>query len=254
MSKILRELHVEKQIARHMQQWERHREEWQSQAHSSLRPSAKPAAKPFGAYISISREMGSSGDALAIAIAKKLQWQLFDREILEAIASRTHVREELVARFDERLQGGLDTYMRNLFTNQVLDNTQYLYHLTRVLLGIAHYGEAVIVGRGAHLILPAEYGVRVRVVAPLAARIQRLMHEHGYAEKRAAQMLVEQDKKQREFLERHFHSKLDDSRAYDLVLNAENFPLATSTALVLRLAEAKLKIPISGHGDQEGRD
>jgi cytidylate kinase len=188
--------------------------------------------------------MGSMGNALAAALAEKLHWQLYDREILEAIASRTHVREELVARFDEHLQSGLDTYMRNLFTNQILDNSQYLYHLTRVLLGIAQFGEAVIVGRGAHLILPAESGVRVRVVAPHAARVRWFMHEQGCAEKHATRLIAEHDKEQREFLLRHFHIAPDDPRAYDVVLNAGTVTLETATAMVVRLAEEKLKIAL----------
>ncbi len=243
MSKIFREIPVEKQIARHMQWSERCREEGQRQGTPALRA---PGRK-LGPYISISREVGSSGNALAVALAEKLHWQLYDREILEAIASRTHVREELVARFDEHVQSELDTYLRNLFTNQILDNTQYLYHLTQGLLSIAQCGEAVIVGRGAHLILPAESGVRVRIVAPLAARVQRFMQEHRCVEKRAVQLLAELDQAQKKFLERHFHSKPDDPCAYDVVINAENFALETAIALVTQLAEAKLKIFFAGH-------
>jgi cytidylate kinase len=225
MSKIFREIHIEKQIARHMQRWEQRREERRSQ----VQPSLRRPAEPFGPYISISREVGSGGNELAAALAEKLHWHLYDREILEAIASR-------------------------IFTNQILDNTQYLHHLTRVLLSIAQYGEAVIVGRGAHLILPAESGVRVRIVAPLTARIQRFMQQHGCVEKRAAELLAERDKDQSEFLQRHFRSKPDDPRAYDVVLNAENLSVTTAATLITTLAEEKLKISLSSRRDMDVQD
>lgn len=241
MSKIFREIPVEKQIARHMQWWERRRDEWQQQG----RPAPRPAAKPLGPYVSVSRELGSAGNELAAALAAKLGWQLYDREILEAIASRSHVREELVARFDEHVQSALDTYLRNLFTNQILDNTQYLHHLTQVLLGIAQYGEAVIVGRGAHLLLPAACGLRVRVVASWETRKKRVMQELGCDEKRAQQELASHDKEQQDFLEKHFRSQPNDPRAYDVVINTDKLEIAAAADLVARLAQAKLKITLT---------
>jgi len=236
MSKILREIPVEKQIARHMQRWERRREEWQRQ----WQPSLRPAPKLGGPYISFSRELGSGGNELAAAVAAKMKWQLYDRAIIEAIATRTHVREELVARFDEHVQSAFDTYMRNLFTHQVLDSTQYLHHLTKVLLSVAQYGEAVIVGRGAHLILPPRGGLRVRVTAPWEMRMQRMREERGGDERRAAKALAAHDREQREFLQRHFNCQPDDVRTYDIVINLGHLSLEIATNMVAQLAEAKL--------------
>ncbi len=237
MSKILRDIPIEKQIAKHMQWWERRREEWQRQATPSLR---KPLQR-LGPYISIARELASGGTEISQRVAEKLGWQYFDREIIEAIAGRAHLREELVARFDEHVQNELDTYLRNLFTMQMLNNTQYLHHLTQVLLGIARYGDAVILGRGANFILPPEGGLRVRVVAPMEARVRRLMQEKGYNEKTAAQEIAEQDKERRDFLQHHFRCKQDDPCAYDVVINTGYIDLETATDFVIKLAETKLK-------------
>jgi cytidylate kinase len=241
MSKILRDIPIERQIAKHIQWWEARREEWNRQARPSLR---KPSKKP-GPYISFSREHGSGGMEISWLVAEKLGWQHFDREIIESIAGRTHVREELVARFDEHIQGELQTYLYNLFTNQLLNNTQYLYHLTRVLTAIAHFGNAVIVGRGANLILPPEAGLRVRVVAPLPIRLKRLMDERGCDETSAAQEISKQDAEQRAFLNHHFRCKPDEPSAYDVVINTGYLALEAAVDFIIQLAEAKLKTTLT---------
>ncbi len=237
MSKILRDIPIEKQITRHMQRWEMARAEWARQAQAAQQP---PPGK-FGPYITISREYGSGGTELSQLLAEKFGWRVFDREIIEAIAGRTHAREELVARFDEHRQNAMDTYLRNLLTGQRFDNTQYLYHLSQVLLSLAHDGKAVILGRGANFILPPEAGVRVRVTAPLPLRCLRVMHELGCDEKKALQEINRRDKERRDFLQRQFHVQVDDACAYDVTINTAQIEMAAAADLLIRLVEAKLK-------------
>lgn len=212
MSKLLRDIPVEKQIAKHMQWFERKRAERQEQTSGAR-------ATPLGPYVAISRELGSAGEAVAHLLAEQLHWPVFDREIIEAIAAKTHVREELVAQFDEHVRSALDTYLQNLYTGRLFDASKYLYHLSQVLLGIVQYGQAVILGRGANLILPGARGVRARLVAPREVRVQNLMREHRLVEKQALQMLEAHDREQRDFFQRYFHSQPDEACAYDVIIN-----------------------------------
>ena len=237
MTKILHDIPLEKQIAKHMKWWETRREEWQRQTTSSL----LPPERKLGPYICFSRELASGGAEISRQVAENLSWQHYDREIIEAIAGKSHVREELVSRFDEQIQNAMDTYLQNLVTKQLLDNTHYLHHLTQVLLGIAQYGNAVILGRGANFILPPEAGLRVRVVAPLELRCQRLMQWKGYDEKNAKLQIATQDKERHDFLQYHFRCKLDDPCAYDVVINTGHFSVAQAAAMVVQLAQAKLQ-------------
>lgn len=238
MSKILHDIPLEKQIAKHMQWWEKQRFEWQNQ---KAAPARQPPKK-LGPYISISRELGSGGLEISQRLAEKLGWLHYDREIIEAIAAQSHVREELVARFDEHIQNELDTYLQNLFTKQLLDNTHYLHHLTRVLVGIAQYGNAVILGRGANFILPPERGLRIRVVAPLEVRQQRLAQMQGYDEKQALHEIAQRDKQRNEFFSHHFRCKPNDPCAYDVVINTGQIGIEAATDFIVRMAENKLQV------------
>lgn len=212
MSKLLRDIPVEKQIAKHMQWFERKRAEQQTTPVRTQAWSAQP-------YVAISRELGSGGDVIAQRLAEQLGCPLFDREIIEAIAEKTHVREELVAQFDERMRSAFDTYLQNLYTGRLFDASKYLYHLSQVLLGIVQCGRAVILGRGANFILPEAKGLRVRLVAPREVRVKNLMRERALVEKEALQLIVKFDGEQRAFFQRFFHAAPDDPCAHDVIVN-----------------------------------
>lgn len=236
MSKILRDIPIAKQITKHMHTWELKRAEFERQAAPSLRAQSEK----IGPYITVSRERGSGGTEISQRLAEKLGWQLFDRNLIEAIAGRTHARAELVERFDEHCQSATDTYLRNLFTGQRFDNTQYVRHLWQVLMALARRGQAVILGRGANFVLPAEAGLRVRVTAPFELRCRRVMQELNCDEKKALLEVNAQDKGRRDFLQHHFHVRADDICAYDLVINTAHLEVEAAAALVIGMAEAKL--------------
>lgn len=236
MRKILQDIPLEKQIAKYMKWWEARREEWRLHPASSL----QPTARKLGPYISLSRELASGGAEISRRVAKKLDWQHYDREIIEAIAGKTHVREELVSRFDEQVQNAMETYLRNLCTKQLLDNTHYLHHLTQVLVGIAQYGNAVILGRGANFILPAATGLQVRVVAPFELRRQRLMEWKSESAKNAELQIATQDKERRDFLQYHFRCNPDDPCVYDVVVNTGHTGIEAAADMIVQMARTKL--------------
>jgi cytidylate kinase len=117
----------------------------------------------------------------------------------------------------------------------------YAEHLRRTVEEIARLGGAVILGRGAHLILPAGQALRVFVVAPLAARVAAVAARHGVAEHEAERRIRETEAERRAFLRRYFHADLGDPSSYDLILNTGQLGVAgAADAVVACLARAPL--------------
>ena len=212
MSRILRDIPIEKQLAKHARWWEMQRAVRQQPQAARTIPQLKPV-------ICISRQHGSGGSEIAREVATQLDYQFCDRELLEAIATRSRVRQELVAQFDEHVRGALDTYLNNLFTGHIFDNTKYMHRLTQVVLGVAQYGSAVIVGRGANFIIAPERCLRVRIVAPLPERVAFVTDHYGSSCEQALCEVTRHDREQRAFIDHHFHREIDDPLAYDLVVN-----------------------------------
>jgi cytidylate kinase len=95
----------------------------------------------------------------------------------------------------------------------------YREHLVRVVGAIATHGRAVILGRGAHLILDPHRALRVLVAAPLAARVREVAHRCGLSEREARAMIQRVERERNGFLAQHFRAEAGDVTTFDLVVN-----------------------------------
>ena len=98
---------------------------------------------------------------------------------------------------------------------------------------VARGGMAVILGRGAPFILPPEQALRVLVVAPTPARVERLVKAHGLSTEEAARRLEQEDQDRLAFLRHQFGVEPDDPRLYDLVVNTGTLSIDAAAALVV---------------------
>jgi len=156
--------------------------------------------------IAMSRQPGALGDAVAQGLAKQLGLDLFDRELIHQMAESAQLSERVVSALDEKDRSLLTDWLTSLATDSYLSPYGYLYHLNRVVGAIARHGGAIILGRGAHLILRPGEGLRVLVVAPLEARIATMAAANGISEREAKQRIAAEEAARRAFLMKHFHA------------------------------------------------
>jgi cytidylate kinase len=187
-----------------------------------------------GPWITVSKQWGSGGVELAQRIGEEMDWQVFDREILIAIAKNTKMRETVLSRMDERAIGAFNDYIVQLLVPSDPGQLTFLREMVRVIWGIAKQGNAVIVGRGANLFLDPQYGLRVRVMAPLEFRLARLP---GKTKKE----VLEYDASQVSFIQRVYGRRIDDPEGYDLVLNMESIDFETGVDIVMAALRKKLQ-------------
>jgi len=169
--------------------------------------------------VTVSRQHGAGGAEVARTLAKELGLDLFDREIIQRIADSAHLSERVVSSLDEKDRELLADWLSALSSRGYLSPMEYRYHLTRVVGAVAHHGGAVILGRGAHLILGQGEALRVLVVAPLEARVRAVMDREGLGERDARQRIVTVEADRKAFLMKHFHADFADPTTFDLVVN-----------------------------------
>ena len=160
--------------------------------------------------MTVSRQHGAGGAEVARTLAAELGLDLFDREIIQRIAESTHLSERVVSSLDEKDRELLADWLSALSSRSYLSPMEYRYHLSRVVGAVAHHGGAVILGRGAHLILGQGEALRVLVVAPLEARVRAVMEREGLAEREARQRIVTVEADRKAFLMKHFHADFAD--------------------------------------------
>ncbi len=169
--------------------------------------------------VTVSRQHGAGGAEVARRLAGDLHLDLFDREIIQQIAESAHLSERVVSSLDEKDRELLTDWLAALSSRSYLSPVEYRFHLSRVVGAVAHHGGAVILGRGAHLILGQGEALRVLVVAPLEPRVRAVMEREGLAEREARHRIVSVEADRKAFLMKHFHAELADPITFDLVVN-----------------------------------
>ena len=175
--------------------------------------------EPARPVVTVSRQHGAGGGEIARRVAEELGCDLFDREILQQIAESTHLSERVVSALDEKDRELLTDWLGAISSRSYLSPVEYRYHLTRVVGALAHHGGAVIVGRGAHLILGQGEALRVLAVAPIEVRLRTVMEREGLDERDARRRILTVEAERKAFLMKHFHADFGDPTTFDVVVN-----------------------------------
>ncbi len=188
--------------------------------------------------ITVARQHGALGTDLARRLAEELKFDLFDREIIHRIAESSHLGERVVASLDEKNRELLIDWLAAAASRDYLSPVEYRYHLTRVIGAIAHQGGAVILGRGAHLILGPGEALRVLVVAPLDFRVRNVMEREALADREARRRILEVEADRRAFLIKHFHADFAVPADFDVLVNPAVLGIEGSVRVVLTALSA----------------
>jgi hypothetical protein len=207
-------------------------------------PQANIDEVQYGPCVLLSRQCGSAGDEVARLVGERLRWQVFDRQIVEQIAERTHVRNQLVESVDEHVRSRWRRLLHPIREREGLSPDAYLYHLHEIVLALGHRGYVVLEGRGAQFLLPGACAVRVRVVEPLADRVRRTSSTRHLSIDEATQFVQKCEKHRTEFIQKSFHQDTTAPLNYDLVLNTGYLRVEEAAAAVLAAVEKKLGIKV----------
>ncbi|MCA9667506.1 MAG: cytidylate kinase-like family protein [Myxococcales bacterium] len=189
---------------------------------------------PRWPVITVSRAYGSRGGELAARVADKLGFELWDRRIVEAIASSASLRRHVVESLDDKVPGRA-VWLSERFERGYFSRDDYLSHLAAVIDAIARHGRAVILGRGAHMMIAPANALRVRVTAALEPRVAWIARHEGLSMEDARARALRIDAERRAFAEHHFGVELDDPAYFDLVLSTDVLSLERAVELVIDL-------------------
>lgn len=193
-----------------------------------------------GPWVSFSRQIGAGGARIARLVGSSLGWEVYDQEILVAIAEHTHTREAILARLDSEEIGPFRDYVSQMIVPGDLSRAGFLRELVEVVWSIARQGHAVMLGRGANWFLDGKYGLRVRVVAPVERRVEVISKDRDVSLDEARELVARHDEQRRTFVRTTFSRDVDDPVGYDLVLNTGEMGADNATAVTLAALRLKL--------------
>lgn len=193
-----------------------------------------------GPWVSFSKQLGADATTIARALRDQLGWQIYDKEIVEAIAKETHVRERILSRLDEHAIGRFNDLLTQLLVPDHPGQITYLLEMGRVIWALARQGHVILLGRGANWFLDSHYGLRVRAIAPTELRIRRIAEREKIGLKEAERKVRAADASRAAFIRQVYHRDIDDPLGYDLVVNTGTLDPAAAAAAVFAALKQKL--------------
>ncbi len=189
--------------------------------------------------ITLSNAIGSNGIAVAQKIGEILHIPVYDREIVEHIATTKKVRVEAVESLDERALGAVDDYLVNLFRERNFDEGDYMQALTRTIASLWAHGSCVFIGRGASHIISRRYCLAVRTVAPWKHRVRRVENLFNMTKVQAEAEVKRVDAEREHFVRRLFKVGIEDPLSYDLMVNTAGLSTLASANLIISAFQQK---------------
>jgi len=190
--------------------------------------------------ITVSMEPGSGGSIIAARIAERLKFDYFHRDIVEKIAKTAKIRGAVVNSLEKERLTGVKDFISSLVEDQYIHPDTYLRHLLVVISTIAKHGRAVIVGRGANFILPAEDIFAVRVIAPLEKRIHAVALAHRAPTEEAKRRVIRRESRRKAFVRHSFNADISDPIHYDLTINTAKMSIDSAVEAVIAAVMAKV--------------
>jgi len=190
--------------------------------------------------ITVAMEPGSGGSLIAQKIAEQLGFDYFHRDIVQQIAKTAKIRSTVVNSLEKERLSGVKDFISSLMEDQYIHPDTYLKHLLVVISTIAKHGRAVIVGRGANFILPAEDIFAVRVIAPLQKRIREVALTHRVTTEMAKRRVIQRESKRKAFIRHSFNADISDPIHYDLTINTGKMSIESAVEAVIGAVMARL--------------
>lgn len=191
--------------------------------------------------ITISRQAGSGGHALAAKLAELLKaqepqgsppWAVFDRNLVQRVLEDNHLPARL-ARFmpEDRVLQITDT-MDELFG---LHPPSWILvrKTSETILHLAELGHVILIGRGANVITSKlAHVLHVRLVGSLEKRVRRLQELNAINPKEALKLAGNEDLARRRYLKQYFSKDIEDPLLYHMVLNTDSVSVEEAAQMI----------------------
>ncbi|MCQ2587739.1 MAG: cytidylate kinase-like family protein [Treponema sp.] len=164
------------------------------------------------AIITLSRQVGARGDEVALEIEKKLGYTFITRKDVEKRIVELGFPESKMPKYDERKPG--------FFASMAKDRDLYINLTHYAMLEAATKNNTIFIGRGSFALFH-QYAnnISARIVADEKTRIDRLMQEKDWSEKKALQRITESDANRLGFHKNFYNVDVSNPENYHLVVN-----------------------------------
>jgi CMP/dCMP kinase len=200
--------------------------------------------------ITVSRQFGAGGSELARKLGERLDWPVLDDEVACRCAQRLQIETSAV----ERLREHSPTLLARLTAALLVAPPEAPGIDTSDLLRIDAIAEAalasiteaaqtlplIVVGFGTQCIFANRAdALHVRLIAPLATRVDRLRARFGWDASNATAQVRRMDEERRRYVQRYFHRDVNDPLLYDVQINTGRTTFDEAASMIAQLVRGE---------------
>jgi len=194
--------------------------------------------------ITVGRQFGSNGRAIAKRLADLLGIKFYDKELISMAAERTNIHPERVENLDEKpvnrwvyaIPGEPlnPAYVNTLPINDILFEAQ-----CQVIKEIAQAEECIIVGRCADYVLKDNPLCRnIFIYAPLEERIRVIADRFSLSEKDAKNLIRKTDKQRKYYYNYYTDGRWGEMENYQMAFDSSVLGIDGTADMLLTMFES----------------
>jgi len=192
------------------------------------------------AVITISRQFGSGGEAVARLLAERLGYLLVNKKMI-VDNLQSYSAQEDYDHFDLFDEKNLRTIEHAGYREIENKRRLYLEAMHSFIYDLAMRENIVLLGRGGQaLFKDFPSALHVKIIAPLKYRLNFVCKSYALDEVVAARLITEQDQDRQDYLRQMFGYDWFALDLYHLVINTAFMGLEESVALVVNAAKTRM--------------
>lgn len=190
--------------------------------------------RPLGPVITISREVGCSGIAIAEALASRLNaryphhnWKVLSKEIFRQSAQELDLDEERVSKIFKQVdRTSFDELLNAFHEKRYKSDKKVRKTVVDVIRSFAEDGYCIIVGRASNVIAAdIQNALHARIVAPMDYRIRSIMKKNNLSRSEAIKFTEQVEKERYAYRHAVMGKGQDAPEIFDITFNREAFSL-----------------------------
>lgn len=198
--------------------------------------------KPY--VITVSRQFASMGHAIAKNVARILDIDFYDRDVVEEAAKRTGLSASSIGRTDETAPShSIFLQKKNVYNLGAYSISQQIFDIEKnIILDFAEKSSCVIVGRCADYILrDRENVLRVYIYAPYATRFKNCTEYLQMTRKEAEIQIRNVDLARSNYRKLHCPECVTEFDERDLMIDSSKFGIEGSALVIIDALKHTIK-------------
>jgi cytidylate kinase len=188
--------------------------------------------RPLGPVITISREVGCSGIAIAEDLAYRLnsryplhKWKVLSKEIFRQSAQELDLDEERVSKIFKQVdRTSFDELLNAFHEKRYKSDKKVRKTVVDVIRSFAEDGYCIIVGRASNVIAAdIQNALHARIVAPMDYRISSIMKKNNLSRGEAIKFIEQVEKERYAYRHAVMGKGQDAPEIFDITFNSAAF-------------------------------